>query len=359
VWRAPESDAPRWGMWRYRAMLPVPHNASPVTLAEGGTPLLPGPEPGVWVKAEYQNPTGSHKDRAASLVFTWLQARGVRRVVEDSSGNAGAAWAAYAARAGIEAHIFVPASASGPKRAHIAALGARLHPVPGPRRAARDAAEDAARQGLGVYASHAWLPMVLDGYATIAYEIVEALGDAPGSVFVPVGHGALLVGLMRGFEALQRAAVVTARPRLVGVQALACAPLWAMSQGGYEAWLLVSDEAETAAEGVRVKDPVWGQAVVQAIHASQGAIAAVDEDALRAARDFLARHGFYIEPTAALVWAAYERLRDWAPRPAVLVLTGSGHKTPAPAPAEPVPQTPAPDPSTRRSWWQRIFLRKE
>ncbi len=352
TWAPPKPGA---GMWRYAASLPTPDGAEPVTLGEGGTPLLAGPEDGVWLKAEYLNPTGSHKDRAASLVFTWLRARGVTAIVEDSSGNAGAAWAAYAARSGLTAHIFVPAGASGPKRAQIEAFGARLHPVPGPRRAARDAAEDAARAGLGVYASHAWLPMPLDAYATIAYEIVADLGRAPGSVIVPVGHGSLLVGLMRGFRALRAAGRIERVPQVVGVQTLACAPLWAMSHGGYEAWLLVSDEAETVAEGVRVKDPVWGQAVAHEVHASQGLLAAVDDEATLRARDFLARHGFYIEPTAALGWAAYEAVRAHIAHPAVVLLTGSGHKTAAVPHAAPLPPAePPPAPRPTPTWWQRL-----
>ncbi len=346
-------------MWRYRALLPVPPGAEPVTLGEGGTPLLPGPEPGVWLKAEYANPTGSHKDRAASVVFTWLQARGIPTIVEDSSGNAGAAWAAYAARSGITAHIFVPQDASGPKQDQIVAYGARLHRVPGPRRAARQAAEEAAARGLGVYASHAWLPMALDGYATIAYEIVEQLGQGPAAVVAPVGHGALFVGLMRGFAVLQQAGIIPALPQGIAVQALACAPLWAMSHGGFEAWLLVSDEAETAAEGVRVKDPVWGNEVAAWVHRSRGAVAAVDEAGIAAARDFLARRGFYITPTAALAWAAFGRLRETLPRPVVLVLTAAGHKTRPTAAAEPVPQT-TPQPKAKgRGWWSILRRKKE
>ncbi|NPA26859.1 MAG: pyridoxal-phosphate dependent enzyme [Chloroflexi bacterium] len=321
TWVPPDPNAK--GMWRYRAAFPLPKDVPPVTLGEGATRLLPSEdEPGLWFKLEYENPTGSHKARAASLTFTWLRARGVSAVVDDSSGNAGAAWAAYARAAGIPAHIFVPEGTHPAKQARIRAAGAQLTVVPGPRSAATEAAQQAAQTSSAVYASHAWLPIGLDAYATLAWEIVEQLGQAPGSVFVPVGHGALLVGLAEGFRALLRAGQIARLPALVGVQALACAPIWALARGGPEALLWVT-EGETVAEGVRVRQPVWGRHVLDAVQASQGALAAIDEPDILAARDFLHRRGLYVEPTSALVWAAYTRLKTWAPKPAVLVLTGS------------------------------------
>ncbi|NPA07022.1 MAG: pyridoxal-phosphate dependent enzyme [Chloroflexi bacterium] len=320
TWHPPDPTAQ--GIWRYRRALQIPETIEPVTLGEGNTPTISGPEPGVVFKLEYHNPTGSHKARAASLVFTHLRQRGVRAVVEDSSGNAGAAWAAYARAAGMDAHIFIPESAHPAKQARIRAAGARLTLVPGPRSAATEAAQQAAREGLGVYASHAWLPWAVDAYATIAWELAEQISEPLGSVFVPVGHGALLVGLAQGFRALHRAGRLPHLPRLIGVQAFACAPIWALARGGPEALLLVT-EGETIAEGVRVRHPVWGRHVLLAVQESQGALVAVDDEETLQARDFLHAQGLYVEPTSALVWAAYQRLRDWAPKPAVLLLTGS------------------------------------
>ncbi len=129
------------------------------------------------------------------------------------SGNAGASFAAYAAKAGIQARVFVPEYASGPKSQQIAAYGAELVRVPGPRSAAADAVLAEARAGKA-YASHAYLPFGLAGYATIAFELYEAMGDAPGTIVAPVGHGGLLLGLVRGFRALQASGAITNMPQI-------------------------------------------------------------------------------------------------------------------------------------------------
>ena len=142
---------------------------------------------------------------------------------------------------------------------------------------------------------------------------------------VPAGQGGLLLGLMRGFEALRQAELIPSIPKIVGVQARACAPLWAMFTAGREGLSFVS-EGRTLAEGVRVRIPVRGDAVLAAVRASQGWMAVVEEEEILPARDTLARLGFYVEPTSAIVWPALtSRLRE-LPDPVVLILTGSGLK---------------------------------
>ncbi len=193
------------GIWRFRSSFGLPPDLEPITLGEGNTPLIWGEGLGrrIAFKCEYLNPTGSFKDRGSAVIISWLKARGIRSAIENSSGNAGASIAAYAARAGIKMEVYVPASASGPKRRQIEAFGAALKPVDGTR---SDVAREVQRAAGGgaVYASHAWLPFNLPGYATAAYEIVEQLnGNFPGSVIVPVGQGGLLLGLSKGFDALR------------------------------------------------------------------------------------------------------------------------------------------------------------
>ena len=194
------------GLWRYAPLWGWATQVPPLSLGEGQTPLVwtEAFDRRVALKLEYLNPTGSHKDRGTAPLVALLKARGVTEVVEDSSGNAGASLAAYAARAGIRARIFVPATASGPKRAQIAAYGAEVIPVAGPRSAAAEAAQRAAEEG-AVYASHAYLPFGLDGFATLAWELAEQMKDPPGTIVAPVGQGSLLLGVARGAEALVRA----------------------------------------------------------------------------------------------------------------------------------------------------------
>ncbi len=315
------------GIWRYRHTFGLPETAPAITLGEGDTPL-------VWAEAfgkrlafklEYLNPTGSHKDRGVAVMVSWLAARGVSEAVEDSSGNAGASFAAYAARAGIGARVYVPDYAAGPKRAQIAAYGAEVVRILGRRSDAAQAVRKAADAG-AVYASHAYLPHLIAGYATIAYEIFEQLGEAPGTLVAPSGHGSLLLGVGRGFENLQRAGLIERLPRLVGVQAIACAPLWALYRTG-PAGLGFVTEKETLAEGVRVLRPVRGDALVRAVEHSQGTFVAVEEDRILPGRDQLAHRGFYVEPTSAIVWDALSQIIDQAPEPIVVILTGSGLKT--------------------------------
>jgi threonine synthase len=322
----------RRGLARYRPSLLLADTAPLVSLGEGGTPLLPVQVGArvLYFKCEHLNPTGSYKDRGTAVLVSALASAGVTEAVEDSSGNAGASFAAYAARAGIRARVFVPASASGPKRSQIEASGAELVLVDGPRSAAAEAVRGAAERG-AVYASHAYLPQGMAGVATIAYELVDQLGQGPAAVIAPVGHGGLLVGIHRGFEALLRAGVISALPRMIGVQAQACAPVWAAHTSGRSGLALVQ-EGETRAEGIRVRFPVRGDAVLAAVSATGGTMVVVGEDELLHAWDVLGRAGVNVEPTSAVAWTAATLLLDDLPDPAVAILTGSGFKA-APPPA--------------------------
>lgn len=294
------------------------------SLGEGNTPLISAKVLGrqVYFKCENLNPTGSFKDRGTATLVSFLRSRGVTEAVEDSSGNAGASFAAYAARAGITARVYVPDSASGPKRQQIEMYGAELVPVSGPRSKASEAVIQAAEAGT-VYASHAYLPFNLPGYATCAYEMNEQLGSGPGAVIVPAGQGGFFLGIARGFEALLRADKIQKTPVMVGVQASACGPLYALWKTGTMADI---EESPTVAEGVRTRWPVRARAVVEIVRRIAGRFVSVDEAFILSGRDALARLGFYVEPTSALVWRALEESIDSLPDPIVVVLTGSGLK---------------------------------
>jgi threonine synthase len=314
-------------MWRYKHTFGLPINAPVITLGEGSTPLIDAQAFGhqVSFKLEYMNPTGSFKDRGTAITVSYLVAKKVESAVEDSSGNAGASFAAYAARAGIAARVFIPEYASGPKRTQIEASGAEVVRVPGPRSAASEAVQKAVESEKLAYASHNYLPFSTPGFATIAYELVEQWGGAPGTVVAPVGHGSLLLGIGRGFIALKQAGVIEAVPKLIGVQARACAPLWAVSTMGREGLGWVT-EGETIAEGVRIRMPVRGDALLQLMEGHEGEFVAVDEEDILPGRDELARHGFYVEPTSAIVWPALKEVVARVPEPIMVILTGSGLK---------------------------------
>lgn len=320
-------DRSQPGIWKYRHTFGIPPVCEPVSLGEGNTPLVWGEIFGrkIAFKCEYFNPTGSFKDRGSAVITGWLKSRHIPEAIEDSSGNAGASFAAYAARAGIKARIFIPQSASGPKRRQIAAYGAELIQLAGSRQDVADAAQENADSG-GVYASHAFLPFNLPGYATAAYEIFEQLGEKmPGSVVVPAGQGGFLLGLAHGFEILRIAINHPATPKMIGVQALACAPLADLYLSGHmEPKYKVA--IASLAEGVNVRSPQRAEAVVREVRKSQGGFCGVDEASILAGRDHLARLGFYVEPTAAIVWPALEKMIDKLPDPLIAILTGSGYK---------------------------------
>jgi len=315
-------------------MLGLPSGCELVTLGEGNTPLLPIQLKGqsAWLKMECQNPTGSYKDRGTTTLVSFLKSKGVDFAVEDSSGNAGASFAAYCAIAGIKARIFVPESASGPKRTQIEMYGAELISVPGARSESASAVLEEANRG-AVYASHAWMPFGLTGIATIAYEIVEQLGQVPGSLITPVGHGGLFYGIMRGFESMAKAGFIPQEPYYIGVQAKACAPL----ARAYEKKQVVTDgfvPEETVAEGVKVVTPARGSSILEKLLMGKGVIVSIDEKTLLRSWRQSAKQGFYMEPTSALAWAALEQQIQNLKLPIVAVITGSGYKSVIPTKKE-------------------------
>jgi len=314
-------------LWRYRAMLPDV-NGKAVSLGEGWTPLVKVSLTGrdLLCKLEYFSPTGSYKDRGVAVMVAALKSRGMREVVDDSSGNAGASLAAYAARAGMHARIFVPAHASPAKQRQIAVYGATLEVIPGPRSAASEAAERAAQST--PYASHAHSPHNLAGLETVAWEVWEQLGRrAPVAMIFPVGQGTFLLGAYFGFQRLADAGLIERLPRLIGVQAEVCAPVFEAWQHGEEDVSPV-EEGETAAEGIRIRAPLRGRTLLRAIRETNGVVVAVSEAEIAAAQERLAHRGLYVEPTSAAAAAGWQKIANDLPSGSiVLALTGSGLKS--------------------------------
>jgi threonine synthase len=317
------------GLWRFRDLLPA-LEAEPVTMGEGGTPLLLGEWEGLRLgfKLEFLAPTGSFKDRGASVLVSFLRSWGVREVVDDSSGNAGAALAAYGARAGLHVRIFAPAHTSPAKLAQIAVYGADVVAVPGPRPKATEAVLEAVASG-AYYASHAYHPLFVEGVATLAYEVVESLGwRAPDNLIFPVGNGSLVFSSYLAVKRMHAAGVIDRLPRLFAVQASGCAPLLAAWEQGAQEVTSVNWGA-TVAEGIAVTRPSLGQYVLQALRETGGAVVAVEDADILSARQALARRGLYVEPSAAATLAALPQLRAWiGPQElSVLPLTGHGLKS--------------------------------
>ena len=295
-------------LWRYREALPISEETEVVTLGEGMTPLVPldVDEPEHFVKLDYLCPTGSYKDRGASVLLTHLKALGVEEIVEDSSGNAGAAIAAYSARAGIHCTIYCPESTSQGKLKQISAYGAELKLVPGNRMATTEAVKLAAETTC--YASHNWHPFFLEGTKTLAYEIVEQLGwRAPTHVICPVGFGSIYLGLFIGFRELQTQGIIVNMPRLLGVQPDVCCPIYNAYVNKTEAVSRMQQVDKTLAEGITAELPIRGQMILEAIRATNGAFTTVDDTDIKTGFAILAAKGMYVEPTSAVVVKAYQK----------------------------------------------------
>jgi len=318
------------GLARYRRWLGVDTLA---TLGEAETPLVEVDWNGakVLIKFEGTLPTGSFKDRGSAVLFSALREQGATGVVEDSSGNAGASFSAYAACCGIGLDLFVPASASPAKLAQSVAHGARVHSVEGPRQAATDAAVAFADQHGAIYASHQWQPAFNLGTQSFAFELWEQLGErVPDVVVCPVGAGGMLLGAHAGFGALSDAGLAPHVPRVIGVQSAACAPLAeALSQGLDDAAPI--ERGDSVAEGVLITRAPRAREIIAATRASGGTIVALGDDFLWAAHDRLRQQGLLVELTSALALAALEPLRSSrfiAPGETVVVAaTGHGLKT--------------------------------
>ena len=323
-----------WGrsntLWRYREAIPVGDDASIVSLGEGMTPLLPfhDNESKHYLKLDFISPTGSYKDRGASVLISKLKELGIREVVEDSSGNAGAAIAAYCARAGIGCTIYCPASTSKGKLAQISAYGAQLKLIEGNRAATTEAVLGAAETIY--YASHNWNPFFLEGTKTVAFEIAEQLGwRAPDHVICPIGFGSVYLGLYIGFGELCVDGVVEKIPRLHGVQSAACSPIYtAHSENGKIK--RTPQTYETLAEGIAAEYPIRGEMIMDAQRATDGTFTIVSEEEIKSGIKILARRGIYVEPTSAVVVKAFDKFVEEGiigrGEMVVLILTGSGLK---------------------------------
>jgi threonine synthase len=316
-------------LWRYAAALALREPPS-VSLGEGWTPLVRRDWQGAEVcfKLESQMPTGSFKDRGTAVMINHLLEVGVGAIHEDSSGNAGASIATYAAACGIPCRIYVPASAPRGKLVQIAVSGADVRAIAGTRQAVTEAA--LAATGESFYASHNWQPHFIEGTKTLAFELWEQLGfRLPDNILVPTGYGSNILGLDRGFDELERSGEITARPRLFAVQAANCAAFAAAWAAGGEQFVPFAS-APTLADGIATPKPVRIAEVLRALRRSHGGVVAVDEEEIAPALAGLGRLGLFVEPTATTAGAALTRLlHDGTIGPeqtTVVVLTGSGLK---------------------------------
>ena len=326
--RRDDIDTSLGSLWRYRKAIRLPREPFD-TLGEGWTPLVATEwgDCSVQMKCEYLMPTGSYKDRGTAVLFNYLKQSGITEILEDSSGNAGASYAAYAAAFGLTARILVPARAPKAKKAQIAAMGARVEVIEGTRQTVSEAALAASEEMF--YASHNWQPYFIEGTKTLAFEIWEQSGfSVPDNIVVPLGYGSNVIGLYLGFQELTASGEIDRMPRIFGAQAANCAALFAAwKAGGVDTSF---DAGETIADGIASEKPVRVSDVMVAVRESGGGIEVASETEIAAAFNAFAGRGFFVEPTSATAGAVFDKIlrsgRVQKSETTVLVLTGHGLK---------------------------------
>ncbi len=306
---AKDAAGPWAGMWRYRSVLP---DAVPVTLGEGWTPMLKSSRyAGAFLKEEGANPTGTFKARGLAMAVTMAKHYGLRKLAVPSAGNAAGALAAYAAAAGIEAHIFMPLDVPFANYVEAIAYGAHVELVNG-------LISDCARMVQERKQQEGWFdistlkePFRIEGKKTMGYELVEQLGwEYPDAVFYPTGGGVGLIGMWKAFEEMEELGWVRPgkRPKMIAVQSSGCAPVVRAYDEGANVSSMWKDAA-TFASGLRVPKPYGDAIILDIVRASDGtAMAVSDDEILASILDWARNEGIFLSPEGASVTAAYDKL---------------------------------------------------
>lgn len=304
-------------LWRFREILPLPADGERVTFGEGGTPLLRAPRFGrslgltnLWVKDEAQNPTQSFKARGMTAAVSMAKFLGAKKLAVPSAGNAGGALAAYAARAGLEAHIFMPADTPRANVIECRETGAHVTLVDG--LITDCGAEIAKRKEAEGWFDVSTLkePYRVEGKKTLGYELAEQMNwELPDVVLYPTGGGTGLIGMWKAFEEMETLGWIGAkRPRMFTIQASGCAPIVRAFEAG-EKSAVEFPNAHTVASGLRVPKAVGDFLMLEILRSSKGgAIPVDDEEMISVTREVGAAEGLFVAPEGAACFAALRSL---------------------------------------------------
>ncbi|MGE5208781.1 MAG: threonine synthase [Alphaproteobacteria bacterium] len=302
-------------LWRFREVLPLPADIAPVSLGEGGTPLLRAErfsdDIDLWIKDESLNPTQSFKARGMSVAVSMAKHLGATKLAVPSAGNAGGALAAYAARAGLEAHIFMPRDTPRANVIECRELGAHVTLVNGLITAC--GAEIARRKEKDGWFDMSTLkePYRLEGKKTLGYELAEQLNwTFPDAILYPTGGGTGLIGMWKAFDEMETLGWLgKRRPRMFTVQAAGCAPIVQAFEAREETATEIPD-AQTIASGLRVPKAIGDFLMLKILRESRGgAVAVDDEEMIRVGREVGAKEGLFVCPEGAACFAALKLLR--------------------------------------------------
>ncbi len=329
IFQLKQIDRKNFSVWRYARFFSYVRKKEIITLGEGWTPIV-GHLSNVKFKLESSNPTGSFKDRGSTTLISATH-RLVKKangyVSEDSSGNAGASIAAYSARAGLNARIYVPENVAGPKLGQIRSYGAEVVQVAGNRRNVAEEAQKA--EGSKFYVGHTLHPLFRDGIRSLAYEIAEQLGwKIPDRVYLPCSAGTLLLGVLSGFSHLVKSGIARTAPVVVACQTRQVSPLYHRFKGSL---FHPPEKVMSSADALVSVDPPLLDLMVKCLKEANGDAVIVEEGELLQAFVELAKGGLFVEPSSAVAYAAYKKqLENKETSRAdntLIVLTGSGLKT--------------------------------
>jgi threonine synthase len=323
-------------LWRYRELLPLPADVEPVSLGEGGTPLLRAKkfadDVDLWIKDESLNPTQSFKARGMSVAVSMAKYLGAKKLAVPSAGNAGGALAAYAARGGLEAHIFMPRDTPRANIVECRELGAHVELIDG--LITDCGAEIARRKDKEGWFDMSTLkePYRVEGKKTLGYELAEQLNwQLPDAIIYPTGGGTGLIGMWKAFDEMEALGWLdTKRPRMFAVQASGCAPIVRAFDTGQN-FASEFAGAHTIASGLRVPKAIGDFLILKILRQSNGGAISIDDDEMIcAARDVGSKEGLFFCPEAAACFAALKQLcalgKIAAGESVVIFNTGSGIK---------------------------------
>lgn len=315
-------DKDEWSMYRYRAFMALDDDISwrQTNLGEGLTPIIKYNDD-IMLKMDYMMPTLSFKDRGASALISHCKSIGVKEIVQDSSGNAGNAVAAYAAKANIKCKIYVPEGTSSAKINMIKAHGAECIVVPGSRDHCADVCRNQVKETGAYYANHVYNPFFYEGTKTYIYEVYEQLHRIPENLIIPVGNGTLFLGVIYGLEHLYKSKCIDHFPQIWALQSEKCSPLFNAFENNKTEPEKVKIE-KTLAEGIAIGEPMRGREILALAKKYNVKFVTAAEDKILSCRSDLAKKGIYIEHTTAANLAAYQNTKD-----TLIVMCGAGLKS--------------------------------
>jgi threonine synthase len=318
-----------YSVWRYAKFFPYIKETDSITLGEGWTPLVKFSK-NAYFKLEGSNPTGSFKDRGSTMLISALH-KLVKKaggyISEDSSGNAGASIAAYAAHAELKVKIYVPENVSGPKFNQIRFYGAEVAKVSGDRSKVAEEAQKPEKKKF--YVGHILHPLFRDGIRSLSYEIAEQLDwRVPERIYMPVSAGTLLLGVISGFRHLVDSDVIKAMPKIVACQTRQVSPLYHRFKNLH---YTVPKRITSIADALVSVNPPLLESMVKSLMEANGDVVIVEEKEILDAFTELARQGFFVEPSSAVAYAAYRKQliekEITEDDNALIILTGTGLKT--------------------------------